>query len=124
MLQSPRCWQATFHSIILQIMGIYNTYKLTVKLTGIIVKYLCRSIVLTLQSRIHSFLINSISFLSQWSLKVIAENGTAISTLEKSERPVIKECVDRNKYCTDPPVVSFKFTYSYFFLHIKPQSTF
>ena len=117
MLQSPRCWQATFHSIILQIMGIYNTYKLTVKLTGIILKYLCRrSIVLILlQSRIHSFLIKSISFLSQWSLKVIAENGTAVTTLEKSERPVIKECVDRNKYCTDPPVVSFKFTYSYSF---------
>ena len=25
--------------------------------------------------------------------------------LEKCEQPVIKECVDRNKYCTGPPVV-------------------
>ena len=25
---------------------------------------------------------------------------------EKCARPTIKECVDRNKYCTGPPVVS------------------
>ena len=25
---------------------------------------------------------------------------------EKCGRPTIKECVDRNKYCTGPPVVS------------------
>ena len=57
---------------------------------------------------------------SQWSLKIVHTNGTAIGTtplgescnpssdsqLEKCARPTIKECVDRNIYCTDPPVVS------------------
>ena len=34
---------------------------------------------------------------------------------EKCARPTIKECVDRNKYCTGPPVVS---------IIIAPQSMF
>ena len=59
----------------------------------------------------------SLSF-SKWSLRIVYENGTVEGTvpvgescsgntgdLEKCERPVIKECVDRNKYCTGPPVV-------------------
>ena len=58
------------------------------------------------------------SLFSKWSLRIVYENGTVEGTvpvgescsgntgdLEKCERPVIKECVDRNKYCTGPPVV-------------------
>ena len=55
---------------------------------------------------------------SQWSLRAVYDNGTVGETtpigesctgntgdLEKCARPTIKECVDRNKYCTGPPVV-------------------
>ena len=57
-------------------------------------------------------------FFSKWSLKVVYDNGTVQGTvpvgesctgntgdLEKCERPEIPVCVDRNKYCTGPPVV-------------------
>ena len=61
-----------------------------------------------------------IQYFSEWSLKIVHNNGTVISTSpvgascspssdstqEKCARPVIKECVDRNIYCTDPPEVS------------------
>lgn len=68
---------------------------------------------------------------SLWSLRIVYENGTVEGTvpvgescsgntgdLEKCERPVIKECIDRNKYCTGPPVVisyvlSFTALYKY-----------
>ena len=51
-------------------------------------------------------------------MRAVYDNGTVGETtpigescsgntedLEKCERPIIKECVDRNKYCTGPPVV-------------------
>ena len=68
----------------------------------------------------HQFvLILNLNF-SEWSLKVMYENETVLGTTpvgescspssdteqEKCARPTITECVDRNKYCTGPPVVS------------------
>ena len=51
-------------------------------------------------------------------MRAVYDNGTVGETtpigesctgntgdLEKCARPTIKECVDRNKYCTGPPVV-------------------
>ena len=60
---------------------------------------------------------------SEWSLKIMYENGTVMGTTpvgescspssstnqEKCARPTIKECVDRNKYCNVPEVQELKY---------------